>query len=139
MSNDATMVANMKQERQRGNDIGATTRRVADNVRALRRHRGMTLDDLALGLEMVGWPIGKPALSKLENHKRRIDVDDLASLAAAFSVPPSRLLSEYRSEVLGLLEAEIVGSPVGESEIRRLDRLYELPEQLQALLDSLDD
>lgn len=86
-------------ERQRGNELDATTREVAARVRTLRIARGWTLDELSQRLGGAGRPIGVPALSKLEALKRRVDVDDLHALSKAFGVDESQLLGEVAAKV----------------------------------------
>jgi transcriptional regulator with XRE-family HTH domain len=71
---------------------GPATDRVAANVRAVRRDRGLDLADLSTRLEKLGQPLGVNALSKIELRKRRVDVDDLLALALALDVTPNRLL-----------------------------------------------
>jgi transcriptional regulator with XRE-family HTH domain len=67
-------------------------RRAAENVRALRQLRGLSLDALAQRLEQLGHPIALNGLSKLENGKRGVDVDDLIALAIALDCSPNRLM-----------------------------------------------
>ncbi len=71
---------------------GPAAQRVADNVRALRKARGLDLSDLSTRLADLGHPISVSGLSKLETGSRRVDVDDLAALAVALDVSPPRLL-----------------------------------------------
>lgn len=71
---------------------GDTAHRVAANVRALRKKRGLDLAQLSVRLFEVGQPISLKSLSKLENGQRRVDVDDLVGLALALDVTPNRLL-----------------------------------------------
>lgn len=75
-----------------GDEVGPTSDRVAANVRALRRDRGLDLADLSARLEKLGQPLGINALSKIELQKRRVDVEDLVALALALDVTPNRLL-----------------------------------------------
>lgn len=82
----------METERARGNAKGTTSEVVAANVRRIRQTVNMDLAQLAEKLKQVGWYIPVAALSRLENGKRRIDVDDLMALSHAIGVPPSRLL-----------------------------------------------
>lgn len=66
--------------------------RVAQNVRDLRKERGLHLADLSERLDKLGHPLALNVLSKLENGDRRVDVDDLVALAIALDVTPNRLL-----------------------------------------------
>jgi transcriptional regulator with XRE-family HTH domain len=73
-------------------EAGPTAQRVAANVRALRKARGLDLADVAAQLTKLGQPIGLTGVSKIELGTRRVDVDDLVALAAVLRVSPSRLL-----------------------------------------------
>lgn len=79
-------------------EIGAATRLVAARVKTLRRARGWRLEDLSVRLGEVGRPMLATTLSKVERCARRIDVDDVAALAAAFRVPVVRLLEAEACE-----------------------------------------
>lgn len=86
-------------------EVEQTGRRVAANVRALRKARGnMTLDDLSRRLSELDRPIPKSGLSKIESGERRVDVDDLMALAIALQVTPNRLLltDGIKDEQIGL-------------------------------------
>lgn len=82
----------METEKQRGNVKGPTTKTVAHRVREHRKRREMDLAALSSALEEIDWPIPVAALSRLENENRRIDVDDVMSLAVALNVSPLDLL-----------------------------------------------
>jgi transcriptional regulator with XRE-family HTH domain len=71
---------------------GPTARRLAANVRELRRQRELDLSDLSTRLTELGHPMGLNTLSKIERGARRVDVDDLVALAMALQVNPNRLL-----------------------------------------------
>jgi transcriptional regulator with XRE-family HTH domain len=73
-------------------EVAGTGAQVADNVRALRKTRGVTLEALSARLTELGRPIPIASLSKLEKRARRVDVDDLIALAIALDVSPVRLL-----------------------------------------------
>jgi transcriptional regulator with XRE-family HTH domain len=79
-------------------DIGATGRRVAENVRRLRLARELSLRDLSAKLAELGRPILPSGLLKIEHGQRRVDVDDLAALAEVLGVLPGRLLAEGLAE-----------------------------------------
>lgn len=65
---------------------------VAQNVRRLREEQGLSLAQLSARLAEVGRPILSSGLHRLENGRRRVDVDDLAGLALALGVAPVSLL-----------------------------------------------
>jgi transcriptional regulator with XRE-family HTH domain len=71
---------------------GPTTKRVRENIRSIRRERGLQLDELSHRLTALGWPISVTGLSKIETGKRRVDADDLVAIAAALCQSPNRLL-----------------------------------------------
>lgn len=77
---------------------GPVSQRVAENIRALRGERRLTLDDLARRLVELGRPILKSGLSKVESGERRVDVDDLMALALALNATPNRLLLEAAAD-----------------------------------------
>ncbi len=67
-------------------------RRVAENVRLLRRERGWSLEALSARLARLGRPLSLSGISKVENGDRGVDVDELVALALALDVTPNRLL-----------------------------------------------
>lgn len=71
---------------------GPTGRYAVEAVKRLRAERRWSLADLSERLTEVGRPILATGLHRLENGKRRVDVDDLMGLAAAFEVTPITLL-----------------------------------------------
>lgn len=70
---------------------GPVARAVASNLRAVRLARGLRQDELAKRLADLGRPMQTSAISKMEDGKRRVDVDDLLALAVALNVAPARL------------------------------------------------
>ena len=71
---------------------GAIGEAVARNVRAVRDRRGLSQAQLAAATGDLGRPLLPTAIAKIEAGDRRVDVDDLAVLAAALNVAPARLL-----------------------------------------------
>ncbi len=61
---------------------GAVAVRVAANLRALRKSRGMSTYDVAARLADIGWSIQQTGVARIETGQRRVDVDDLVALAA---------------------------------------------------------
>lgn len=53
---------------------------------------------MAARLKEIGHPIAQSSISKIENNKRTVDVDDLMALAVALGVTPNRLLLGDRVE-----------------------------------------
>ena len=60
---------------------------IGDNIRALRRERGMSQEQLAVGLHVV-----RQTISKWEKGLSVPDADMLVQLAALLQVPVSQLL-----------------------------------------------
>ncbi|MBB4984949.1 helix-turn-helix domain-containing protein [Streptomyces nymphaeiformis] len=87
-------------------EFGRTGRAVAANVRRLRGERGLSLRGLAEALERHGRHLGEDALGKIERGARagvcsgvrRVDVDDLAALAAVLEVMPAELLRSQEED-----------------------------------------
>ena len=79
-----------------GDDLGAAElgRRVAGRLRALRRTRGMSLDQLA---EASG--VSRAALSQIETCRSNPTVGLLWKVAVGFGVPFAELLGEDRAPV----------------------------------------
>lgn len=66
--------------------------RVAGNIEAIRRLRGLSQQQLADRMVEIGRPMLTSAVSKVEKRQRRVDPDDLVAFAVALHVNPSRLL-----------------------------------------------
>lgn len=75
-----------------GKPPGPTGDRVAQNLRAIRKSRGMSTYDVARCLREIGWPIQQTGVARIETGERRVDVDDLLALAAVLGCSPARLL-----------------------------------------------
>lgn len=73
-------------------EIGPAGRRVAANLAALRKERGLKQSELAARMSDLGRPMSAPVISKTEKLDRRTDVDDLVALAVALGTTPNRLL-----------------------------------------------
>ncbi len=75
---------------KRAVEIGPTGQRVAKNVEQLRD--GVSQARLAQLVEDAGRPMTPQIIGKIERLERRIDVDDLVTLAIALDTTPNRLL-----------------------------------------------
>ena len=73
-------------------ELGASGDRAAENIKWMRSTRGLELAQLSEALKGIGRPIGVPALSRIENKLRRIDVADLVALAIVLKTTPNWLL-----------------------------------------------
>lgn len=67
---------------------------VADEIRRLRKDKGLSVAKLAERTGELGYPIGASVLTNFEAKRRgsRLDVAELLVLAAALDVPPALLL-----------------------------------------------
>ena len=74
------------------NEIGPVGQRVAQNIKGIREARGLNQTELAEAAKRLGRPVTRSAVSKTEEAKRRIDVDDLVAFALALRATPNRLL-----------------------------------------------
>lgn len=79
-------------DRLQRNPLGPIGRQVRDNVKALRISRGLTHERLSELLRENGRPIPVIGISRIENGARRVDVDDLAMIAAVLGTTPLRLM-----------------------------------------------
>lgn len=73
---------------------GPTARRVAANIRRIRRERWQDIStaELSRRLKEIGQPIPDTGITKTEQGTRRVDVDDLVAIALALAVTPNTLL-----------------------------------------------
>lgn len=103
-----------------GDDIGAAelTRRVADNLRVLRKQRDLSLDELA---SRSG--VSRATLSQVETCKTNPTIAILWKIAAGLGVPFASLLGEERVEKVRVLrrgDAQVLRSADGRLESRPL-------------------
>ncbi len=101
-------------------DIGAAelTRRMADNIRALRKARGYSLDDMA---RRSG--VSRASLSQVETAKTNPTIAILWKIAAGLEVPFSALLGEDIAERVSVLrrpDQRVLKSADGHFESRPL-------------------
>jgi transcriptional regulator with XRE-family HTH domain len=66
--------------------IGPLGVAVAANIKRLRKQKRLTYTELSVRLSAAGRPIAVLGLRRIERLERRIDVDDLAALAAVLRV-----------------------------------------------------
>ena len=102
-----------------GDEVGAAdlARRVAENLRHKRKHRGMSLDDLARASG-----VSRAALSQVETCKTNPTVGLLWKIAVGLGVPFQDLLGQPKSgvSVLRRGEAQVLRSLDGKLESRPL-------------------
>lgn len=77
---------------RRANDLGPTGGHVAENLKRLRFVQRVTTETLAERVSDLGRPMRANTITKIEKLQRRVDVDDLVALAAAFDVTAAQLL-----------------------------------------------
>jgi 8-oxo-dGTP pyrophosphatase MutT (NUDIX family)/transcriptional regulator with XRE-family HTH domain len=85
---------------------------VIENLKELRRVRGLTYKELADLLEDLGRPIPTLGLSRIEKGNRRVDADDLVALAIALGVSPTALLLPRNAGPGEAIELTPEGGPV---------------------------
>lgn len=88
---------------------GYMSQRVARNLPALRRERGLSTYALSEKLADIGWSLHPTALTRIEAGERRVDVDDLAALAVALDVSMNRLL--LPTDVISIVPPDGEGAP----------------------------
>src|SRR5262249_7862161 len=103
-----------------GDDIGAAelTRRVADNVRTLRKNRAFSLDDLA-----ARSGVSRASLSQIETAKTNPTIAILWKIASGLSVPFAALLGDEKVErvrVPSRGDQQVLRSAAGRLESRPL-------------------
>ncbi len=103
-----------------GDDIGAAelTRRVAENLRLLRKQRDLSLDELA-----ARSGVSRATLSQVETSKTNPTIAILWKIAAGLGVPFASLLGEERVERVRVLrrgDAQVLRSADGRLESRPL-------------------
>ncbi|MGK9271051.1 helix-turn-helix domain-containing protein [Williamsia muralis] len=94
-------------ERQRGNESGPVSQIVAAEVSRRRQEFGWTRQVLADDVSSRGRKFTAEAIQKLESNQRRIDVDDLAALAAALYCEPSELLGRPEFDLSALTDKDV--------------------------------
>lgn len=77
---------------RRAIEVGPVGRNVAENLLRLRTVRDLSTRQLSARLAELGRKIPASGITRMELGERRVDVDDLAVLAAALKVEPSQLM-----------------------------------------------
>lgn len=76
---------------------------MAAAVARLRAQRGMTQAQLSDRVTAAGRPLGRQTIAEIEILRRRVDVDDLAVLAAALGTNPETLMGEHAVPTEGVI------------------------------------
>lgn len=79
-------------------DLGPSGLTVARAIAHHRQEQGLTYAELERRTEQIGHKVGTVALRRIEAFARRVDVDDLTSLAVALRVSPVDLLTHIPPE-----------------------------------------
>ncbi|MFI0789586.1 helix-turn-helix domain-containing protein [Streptomyces lydicus] len=77
---------------KRAVEIDPTGIQTAHSIETLRLARGVSQRQFAALVAELGRPLSHTAISRIERIRRRCDVDDLATVAAALGVYPMTLL-----------------------------------------------
>lgn len=111
------------------NDVprGPTSTHVVDNVNRLRTGRRWSLANLSIRMTAAGRPVLSSGLHRLEQGRRRVDVDDLVALAVAFDVSPTTLLMPWTASGVVRLTEVVEADAVAAWEWMRGIRPLELP------------
>lgn len=116
-----------------GDDVGAAelSQRVAENLRRMRKVRGMSLDDLARASG-----VSRAALSQIETCKTNPTVGLLWKIAVGLAVPfadligqrksPTSILRRGDAQVLRSLDGKLESRPLTPAGASPLVELYEL-------------
>ncbi|WP_189096813.1 helix-turn-helix domain-containing protein [Streptomyces kronopolitis] len=76
-------------------EIGPAGVQAARNIERLRLARALSQHQLAERCTALGRPLTNTAISRTERARRRCDVDDLVTIAAALGVAPRDLLPRW--------------------------------------------
>lgn len=68
---------------------------IAGQLKALRQHREMSQQGLADAMEILGAPLDRSALAKIESRSRGVSAEELVWLSLALGCAPSALLVPY--------------------------------------------
>lgn len=79
-------------EQMKLNRMGEKINVSGPQIRALRRERGLSQEQLAAKLQLMGYSIGQKAVSRLETGDRVVTDCELLLFAQALHVSPLRLL-----------------------------------------------
>src|SRR4051812_10454024 len=107
---------------------GPVSAYVVDNVKRLRAEKRWSLSELSDRMSAAGRPMLSSGLHRLEQGKRRVDVDDLVALAIAFEVSPTTMLLPWTDSGAVRITNVVEADAVTAWEWMRGIRPLELPE-----------
>ena len=88
--------------------MGPAGKVLAANISRIRKFRGLTFAELSARTDEIGNPIAILGLRRIERGERRVDFDDLLTLAVALRTAPVDLMSPAYTDT--------VPYPIGSSE-----------------------
>lgn len=88
-------------------DVGPVGKRVANNVSAIRNAKRLQYKELSDLMGSAGRPIAPLGIRRIEEQERRVDAQDLATLAEVLGIPPEKLMF---SDITLKAEYKMVGS-----------------------------
>src|SRR4051794_36224337 len=114
MPKKTTRAARGGRPRPAGDEIGAAelAGRVAENLRAQRKRRAMSLDELA---QLTG--VSRAALSQIETRKTNPTISVLWKIASGLGIAFADLIGETRAELSVLRRGETHPPPPGGGKI----------------------
>ena len=81
---------------------------VGQNLKRLRKSRGLTTRELEKRLTAIGRRIAQSSITNMEHGRREASLEDIAALAAALEVPPLLLIAPLATEpTITVLGAEM--------------------------------
>lgn len=94
---------------RRAVETGPTGKTVAENLKRLRKVRGLSTRELSGALERAGRSISPTGVGRMEKADRHVTADELVALAAVFNVSPSALLLPLDDSPASTLEVTGAG------------------------------
>lgn len=115
------------------------TVQICDNIRSIRKSRGISAQGLSDLCTEIGHPIERRVISKMENHERSgISIVEVLALSRALDVPLVELLSS--GDVVQLAPSvELRMSDAADAISGRSKRLSKARSALLDALDKLDE
>lgn len=91
-------------------ELGSTGETVRANIRRIRDQDNLTYTQVADRLTKAGRSISPVAVRRIEDGERRVDADDLVSIAQALDVTPITLLMPHTGSTDPLSKVELTGA-----------------------------
>ena len=71
---------------------------ISDKLRDLRKKRGLSQEELAAQMQLLGVDISQPLISKIEQNKRFVKDYELVCLCKVLNVTERDLLSDFYAQ-----------------------------------------